>query len=107
MVTLTEAAVNEVKRLMESQNMPNVVLRMGVKGGGCSGLSYTLNFDTDVREQDQLIQIDGLKVAVDNKSLMYLEGTTLDFVSGLSGTGFKFINPNATRSCGCGSSFSA
>ena len=108
MVTLTENAVNEIKRLMEAQNLPNAGLRMGVKGGGCSGMSYTLNFEPEVREQDQdqVFEINGVKVIVDSKSLLYLEGITLDYVNGLAGTGFKFVNPNATRSCGCGSSFS-
>lgn len=104
-ITLTENAVTEVKRLMEAQELPNCGLRLGVKGGGCSGLSYTLNFDPETREQDQVFDISGVKVIVDHKSLMYLEGTTLDYINGLSGTGFKFGNPNASRSCGCGSSF--
>lgn len=105
MLTLTETAVKEVKRLVESQNSPNLGLRMGVKGGGCSGMTYTLNFEAEVREQDQVLEIEGVKVIVDSKSLLYLDGTQLDFVSGLNGSGFKFVNPNATRSCGCGSSF--
>ena len=104
-VTLTENAITEVKRLIEAQNTPNAGLRMGVKGGGCSGLSYTLSFEPEVREQDQVFDVGGVKVIVDPKSLLYLEGTSLDYVNGLSGTGFKFGNPNATRSCGCGSSF--
>lgn len=105
MITLSENAVSEIRRLIEAQNVPNAGLRMGVKGGGCSGMTYTLNFDAETREQDQVMEINGVKVIVDSKSLLYLEGTTLDFVSGLNGTGFKFVNPNATRSCGCGSSF--
>jgi len=107
MITLTENAANEVRRLMEAQKLADVNLRMGVKGGGCSGLSYTLNFEAETREQDQVFEVHGVKVIVDSKSLLYLEGTTLDFVNGLEGTGFKFINPNASKSCGCGSSFSA
>ncbi|HEY5648329.1 MAG TPA: iron-sulfur cluster insertion protein ErpA [Nitrospiria bacterium] len=107
MITLTENAAKEVKRLVESQNMSDVSLRMGVKGGGCSGLSYTLNFETERNDQDQVFEQFGVRVVVDPKSLIYLEGTTLDFVSGLEGTGFKFVNPNASKSCGCGSSFSA
>ena len=107
MILLTETAAKEVKRLMESQSMPDATLRLGVKGGGCSGLSYTLNFDTESPRQDQTFEAHGVKLVVDPKSLLYLEGTTLDFVSGLDGTGFKFSNPNATKSCGCGSSFSA
>jgi iron-sulfur cluster assembly protein len=106
-VTLTENAVKEVKRLMEGQNLENAGLRMGVKGGGCSGLSYTLGFEPEIREQDQVFEIDGVKVLVDSKSLLYLEGVSLDYVNGLNGSGFKFVNPNANKSCGCGSSFSA
>lgn len=106
MITLTEKALNEVKRLMQAQNLQDYYLRMGVKGGGCSGLSYTLNFESEKRDDDQIFENNGIKVMVDSKSLLYLEGTTLDYVDGLGGTGFKFINPNATRSCGCGSSFS-
>ncbi len=107
MITLTENAAQEVKRLMEAQNLTDVRLRLGVKGGGCSGMSYTLNFESESREQDEVFEIHGVKVAVDPKSLLYLEGTMLDFVNGLQETGFKFVNPNATKSCGCGSSFSA
>ena len=106
-VTITENAVKEVKRLMEAQNMATGGLRMGVKGGGCSGLSYTLGFEPEIREQDQVFEIDGVKVLVDPKSLLYLEGVSLDYVNGLNGAGFKFVNPNASKSCGCGSSFSA
>ncbi len=107
MITLTENAAAEVKRLMQTQNLKEASLRMGVKGGGCSGMSYTLNFDSDTHEHDQVFEIHDVKVVVDSKSLLYLEGTTLDFVNGLEGSGFKFVNPNASRSCGCGSSFSA
>jgi iron-sulfur cluster assembly protein len=104
-LTLTENAIAEIKRLMAAQDMPSVGLRMGVKGGGCSGMSYTLNFESETREHDQIFEIGGVKVVVDPKSLIYLEGTTLDYVNGLNGAGFKFVNPNATRTCGCGSSF--
>lgn len=107
MITLTENAAKEVQRLIEAQNLSNANLRMGVKGGGCSGLSYTLNFETEKKEEDQVFEVHGVRVVVDPKSLIFLEGTTLDFVSGLEGTGFKFVNPNASKSCGCGSSFSA
>lgn len=106
-ITLTENAAKEVKRLIAAQDASDVNLRLGVKGGGCSGLSYTLNFDTDKNDQDEVFEQFGVRVIVDPKSLIYLEGTTLDFVSGLNETGFKFVNPNASKSCGCGSSFSA
>lgn len=108
MITLSEKAVNEVKRLITEQKLPeDAGLRMGVRGGGCSGLSYALNFDTEQKESDRVFEIDGVKVVIDSKSFLYLAGTTLDYTDGLNGSGFTFDNPNATQSCGCGSSFSA
>ena len=106
-VALTEKAVQQVKQLMQTQNLENVYLRMGVKGGGCSGMSYALEFDNDLGPQDREFQIDGVRVVCDKKSYLYLNGTTLDYVmQGLTG-GFTFVNPNAKSSCGCGTSFSA
>lgn len=106
-VNITENAVKQVKGLIESQNLQNVYLRMGVRGGGCSGLSYNLELDTEVGQHDKVFEIDGIKVVVDPKSYLYLNGTTLDYVTqGLTG-GFTFVNPNAKSSCGCGSSFTA
>ncbi len=106
-VHLTEAAVQQVKKLMEEQNLQNVFLRMGVKGGGCSGLSYSLEFDTEPGPHDKTFDIDGIKVVVDAKSHLYLVGTSLDYVTqGLTG-GFTFVNPKAKSTCGCGTSFSA
>lgn len=106
-LNLSEAAVKQVKRLMADQNLEHAFLRMGVKGGGCSGLSYSLEFDTEVGPHDKTFEIDGVKVACDAKSYLYLNGTTLDYVTqGLTG-GFTFVNPNAKSSCGCGTSFSA
>lgn len=106
-VNITENAVKQVKQLIESQNLQNVYLRMGVRGGGCSGLSYNLELDTEVGQHDKVFEIDGIKVVVDPKSYLYLNGTTLDYVTqGLTG-GFTFVNPNAKSSCGCGSSFTA
>lgn len=108
MIVLTEKAASEVKRLIEAQNLPDgTVLRVGVRGGGCSGLSYALNFDTDLKESDRSFDCNGVKIAVDSKSFLYLAGTTLDYTDGLNGSGFTFDNPNASQSCGCGSSFSA
>ena len=105
-VTLTEKASKQVKKLMAEQSQP-VFLRMGVKGGGCSGLSYALEFDTEVGKHDKKFEIDGVTVVVDTKSYLYLNGTTLDYVTeGLQG-GFTFVNPQAKSSCGCGTSFSA
>ncbi|MBX3166530.1 MAG: iron-sulfur cluster assembly accessory protein [Candidatus Eremiobacteraeota bacterium] len=106
MVTLTDAAKSEVARLIKENNLEDSVLRMGVRGGGCSGLSYTLGFDKDTTDYDHLIEFDsGVRVAVDMKSALYLKGTEVDFTTDLLGGGFKFNNPNARKSCGCGSSF--
>ncbi|HWR83374.1 MAG TPA: iron-sulfur cluster assembly accessory protein [Candidatus Deferrimicrobium sp.] len=105
-VHLTPAAVVEVKRLMTLEKQANLFLRLGVSAGGCSGLSYTMAFDSDRSEFDRLFDFDGLEVVVDLKALMYLAGTTLDYKAGLMGGGFSFENPKAKRSCGCGSSFS-
>jgi iron-sulfur cluster assembly protein len=107
-VALSEAAVKQLKSLKQSQNLPDTVfLRMGVKGGGCSGLSYALEFDSEIGPHDKEFEIDGVKVVVDRKSYLYLNGTTLDYVTqGLTG-GFTFVNPQAKSSCGCGTSFSA
>ena len=106
-LTLSEAATKQVKQLKEAQNLPDTVfLRMGVKGGGCSGMSYLLEFDSEKGPHDKEFEIDGVKVVVDKKSYLYLNGTTLDYVTeGLQG-GFTFVNPNAKSSCGCGTSFS-
>jgi iron-sulfur cluster assembly protein len=106
-LSLTETAAKQVKQLMESQGLENVYLRMGVKGGGCSGLQYSLEFDTEVGPHDKTFQLDGVQVVCDAKSYLYLNGTTLDYVTeGLTG-GFTFVNPQAKSSCGCGHSFSA
>src|SRR3990170_1040150 len=106
-VNLSESAVKQVKQLIEAQNLEGVYLRMGVKGGGCSGLSYNLELDAEIGPHDKVFEIDGVKVAVDAKSYLYLNGTTLDYVTqGLTG-GFTFVNPQAKSSCGCGTSFSA
>jgi iron-sulfur cluster assembly protein len=107
-VSLTEAALKQVKELKETQKLgDHVFLRMGVKGGGCSGMSYSLEFDTEVTPHDREFDVDGIKVVCDKKSYLYLAGTTLDYVQqGLTG-GFTFVNPNAKSSCGCGTSFSA
>ena len=106
-LALTEKATQQVKKLLEDQNLHGVFLRMGVKGGGCSGMSYLLEFDSEKTPHDKEFDIDGVKVVVDKKSYIYLNGTTLDYVTqGLTG-GFTFVNPQAKSSCGCGTSFSA
>lgn len=107
MIKFTESAVKEAKRLIEQQNKPGLALRVGVEGGGCSGLSYRMNFDTEVKEWDKVFEQDGLKIVCDAKSYLYLNGITIDYSGDLTGGGFKFNNPNATGSCGCGTSFSA
>lgn len=105
MITLTEAAVKEVKRVMGEQNLPNVFLRVGVRGGGCAGLSYSLEFDTELGSHDRRFDVDGITVVVDAKSYFYLNGTTLEYVQHGLTSGFVFQNPNARQTCGCGSSF--
>lgn len=104
-VQMTPVALKRVKELMESQGLQHAFLRMGVKGGGCSGLSYNLEFDTELGKFDKQFDVDGIKVVVDAKSYLYVNGSTLDYVAqGLTG-GFTFLNPNAKSSCGCGTSF--
>jgi iron-sulfur cluster assembly protein len=106
-VSMTPVAVNRVKELMTAQKLDSAFLRMGVRGGGCSGMTYDLQFDNELRKHDKQFEIEGVKVVVDVKSYLYLNGTTLDFVTqGLTG-GFTFVNPNAKSSCGCGTSFTA
>lgn len=106
-LVITEKAAKQVKQLIETQHLENVFLRMGVKGGGCSGLSYSLEFDNELGPHDKKFDIEGIQVVCDTKSYLYLNGTTLDYVmQGLTG-GFTFVNPNAKSSCGCGTSFSA
>ena len=106
-VSMTPVAVSRVKELMTTQKLENAFLRMGVRGGGCSGMTYDLQFDSELRKHDKEFEVDGVKVVVDVKSYLYLNGTTLDYVTqGLTG-GFTFINPKAKSSCGCGTSFTA
>ena len=106
MITLTPTAAQEVKRLMAQEQKPNLGLRIGVKGGGCSGMSYVLAVEEATPKQyDTVFEQDGLKVLIDAKSHLYLDGTTVDFKAGLMGGGFEFNNPLAKKSCGCGTSF--
>ena len=109
-IEITDKAVEHVNRFMEKEGAQGCVLRVGVKGGGCSGLSYVLQFEGEERINplmDDVFEKDSVRVVVDKKSLFFLAGTTLDFEGGLMGKGFVFKNPNARQSCGCGESFSA
>ena len=107
-IVITEKAIEEIGNIMKEQSIPeNYHLRMGVQGGGCSGFQYSLAFDETVGENDSVLSYGRVKIAVDYKSMLYLKGITLDFQDGLNGRGFVFNNPNAKKTCGCGSSFSA
>ena len=104
-VKVSMIAKDEVKKLINAENNPEIGLRLGVKGGGCSGLSYDLAF-TPTEKGDTVVEHEGFKVFMDAKSLIYLKGMMLDYKGGLDGKGFVFVNPNATSTCGCGESFS-
>ena len=106
-LSATSAAIEEIKRLIGRQPDPEgIMLRVGVKGGGCSGLTYNMSFDRTAGEFDRTFTFDGLTVVVDMKSLVYMAGTTIDFSAEILNGGFKFKNPKAVRGCGCGTSFS-
>ena len=109
MITVSEKALNHIIELMIEFNITpdSHHLRVGVKGGGCSGLSYVMDFDDNVDVTDEIVEVDGgLKVVIDRKSVLYLFGTELDYSDGLNGKGFQWENPNSSRTCGCGESFS-
>ncbi|SDC28811.1 iron-sulfur cluster assembly protein [Pedobacter soli] len=107
MITITDKAKDKIDHLMQDSAMgSDYFLRVSVKGGGCSGLSYNLDFDNEEQKGDQFFEDKGIKIALDMKSFLYLAGTELDFTDGLNGKGFNFVNPNASRTCGCGESFS-
>ena len=105
-VTLTDAAADKVKSLIEAEDNPNLALRVAVRPGGCSGLSYEMFFDTDIADDDVRSEHRGVTVIIDPASAQHLGGASLDYTDGLQGAGFAINNPNATRSCGCGQSFS-
>ncbi|WP_299126602.1 iron-sulfur cluster assembly accessory protein [uncultured Winogradskyella sp.] len=108
MIKVSDSAKKKVVELMtdDGYNPSNDYIRVGVKSGGCSGLSYDLKFDNSKAEEDKVFEDNGVKIIVDKKSFLYLIGTTLEYSGGLNGTGFVFNNPNANRTCGCGESFS-
>lgn len=107
-IAVTERAVKKIRTAMAKEGISPTEggLRLGVMGGGCSGLSYSIKFDSQPRERDRIYEFDGVRVFVDPKSFLYLHGMTLDYEETLMRQGFNFINPNSSRSCGCGSSFS-
>lgn len=108
-VQVTERALDRIRSAMEKEGISPAQggLRLGVQGGGCSGLSYNIRFDTQPRERDRVFTFGGVRIFVDPKSFIYLSGMILDYENTLMKQGFNFVNPNASRSCGCGSSFSA
>lgn len=107
MITISETAKKHIFDIMKEENLPTdkFNLRVGVKGGGCSGLSYVMDFDDEITEMDEIVDLGDLKVVIDKKSVLYLFGTELQYSSGLNGKGFQWVNPNASRTCGCGESF--
>ena len=106
MITLSPTAAQEVKRLMEKEQKPNLGLRVAVKGGGCSGMTYVLGVeDAAPKQYDSVFEQEGIKILIDAKSHLYLDGTTIDYKNSLMGGGFEFNNPLAKKTCGCGTSF--
>lgn len=106
MITLTDSAVSAVRRFIENTDSPMAGLRIKVEGGGCSGFQYGMKLEPEIDQADQVVEFDGVKVLLDENSYPLLDGVVVDFIDGLEGSGFKFENPNATNSCGCGKSFS-
>jgi iron-sulfur cluster assembly protein len=107
MIQVSEKAKDKILEIKKTENRgQDFHVRVGVKGGGCSGLMYDLSFDDVLKPEDKVLEDQGIKLVVDKKSVLYLAGTMLDFSDGLNGKGFQFLNPNASRTCGCGESFS-
>lgn len=106
MITMTPVAIAKVKAILAERNEESG-LRIAVVGGGCSGFQYQMTLDKEPRADDKVLDLEGLRVFVDTRSLLYLNGTTVDYVDGANGSGFKFDNPNARASCGCGETFEA
>ncbi|MCB0421462.1 MAG: iron-sulfur cluster assembly accessory protein [Bdellovibrionales bacterium] len=105
MINVSEKAARQIKRLIEDEGDPNSLLRVKVKKGGCSGLSYVMEFTTEQQDNDKVFESNGAKIIVDTESLLYVLGMTLNYDGGLNGQGFEFSNPNAQKTCSCGSSF--
>lgn len=105
-IIITPTAISEIKRLKAEEKEEGLFLRVGVAAGGCSGMSYSMAFDSELSEHDLTYRYDDLEVVVDERALQYLKGTVLDYKGGMLGGGFHFENPNAKRACGCGTSFS-
>lgn len=106
-VTLTQPAADAIRDVMTKQNLQGYALRLFISGGGCSGYQYGLAFDSNIRADDMIIETDGIKLIIDEVSIKYLEGATVDYVEGMTTSGFKIINPNAASTCGCGQSFNS
>lgn len=104
-ITITPKAVAKIKEILDAQNPAPAALRLGVVGGGCSGFSYSMQFENEKRMMDKEYDFDGLKILVDGVSMMYLDGVTVDYLETLEESGFKFDNPNVRSTCGCGKSF--
>jgi len=107
MITVTPKAIQKIREAFSREGVSGGGLRLGVLGGGCSGLSYQFKYDARERPADKVFEFDGVRIFIDPKSMLYLEGMTLDYKESLMYSGFAFDNPNATKSCGCGTSFSA
>ncbi len=105
MIEVTKKAVSKIREIMREENKAESFIRIGIKGGGCSGFTYVLDIDDQKAEGDQLYEYGDVKVIIDSKSVVYLAGTQLDYTDGLNGSGFVFNNPNASKTCGCGNSF--
>jgi len=105
MITVSDKAVHKIKSILQDEQKADGFIRVGIKGGGCSGFTYILDIEEIQKDGDQVYDFGGVKVLVDSKSIIYLAGTELDYTDGLNGSGFVFNNPNAQRTCGCGNSF--
>lgn len=106
-VTLTQSAADAVHDVTTKKNLQGYALRLFISGGGCSGYQYGLALDNNIRDEDMVIETDGIKLIVDEVSIKYLQGATVDYVEGMTSSGFKIINPNAAATCGCGQSFNS